>query len=201
MKVKVSFIIFLVLISAATILAQKNLNPPAAIIYSAPKAVLIKDFASPDKKFKAAFPGIPIVENFDGKGYSSTVYMVLLNGSNEVVNVIQYSENAEANMDKILANTRETIANSSGTIYNGTVEKAKITEEKDIQVGNFKGKQFSYELGLENHKVRFVFNKETVYEIRTSVTNWHMLKEMNKPKAAEFEKESERFFNSFQIIN
>ena len=84
-------------------------------------------------------------------------------------------------------------------IYNGTEQKAKITEEKDIQLGNYKGKEFSYELGLEYHKVRFVFVKERIYQISTFVTNWHMLKNMTQPKAAEFENEAKRFFDSFQI--
>lgn len=191
--------IALFIFSSIAVWAQKM--PPPPLIYSAPKPAEIKEFISPDRKFKVSFPGIPRVEKEANEVYSGSVYFVIRAGSNSIVNEIVYKENMEQKMDQFLERYKESILNSPNVSYGKTYPKAKIIVEKDIQIGDLKGKEFAYELVMQYYKVRVLFMKERVYEIKTDVTNWHILKDSMKDKVAEFDKESERFFNSFQILD
>ncbi|MBS1796427.1 MAG: hypothetical protein JSS81_21435 [Acidobacteria bacterium] len=178
--------------------AQKT--PPPPTIYSAPNPSEIKEFISDQDGFKVSFPGIPKAQESTKNETRIRSYSVNREGSNSMVSVMEFKPGAEFDTDQFIASYKEGILNLSTTLYGQNFPNAKIVLEKDFQSGKNKGKEFHYEWLMMFYKVRLLFVDKKVYEVLVNVSNWHILKDMRKEKVEEFERESERFLNSFQVL-
>jgi hypothetical protein len=168
--------------------AQNPFPPPPPLIYSAPKDVDIKEFVSEEGKFKVSFAGAPKVEKNQTSEAITTNYKIYRQGSNSVVATNDFSIDLESIKDKFFELVKTNILKNT---------KAKITEEKEIQIDGKTGKEFVVDYGMTNLRIRILPVGKRVYEINSDVTNWHIIGEKTKK---EFEKETERFFNSFRLI-
>lgn len=196
------FLFFICLgLGGASTLAQDSLPPPPPppLIYSAPQDADFKEFISKDAGFSISFPGTPDSKVVQGEGFVLTYFKTRRKGSNSIVTLIEYKKNVAEKADKIIERYRETILNHPLTIGKSQYP-SKITRDNEINSGGFIGREIEYVSDLEFTKIRLLFSGKRVYEIKTDVTNWHILNQFHKEIVADFEKESARFFNSFKII-
>ncbi|HEX8735299.1 MAG TPA: hypothetical protein VF721_08265 [Pyrinomonadaceae bacterium] len=186
--------------SSLAILAQDYEAPPPPLIYLAPRADEIKEFVSKENNFSISFPGVPKTAAKKTEESTENVFSVYRSGSNSIVSVWEFKNDVENNREEILERYRKGILNFP---FPGGAEKVKptMTSENDFQIGKYKGREFAYEAGLKFTKVRLLFVGKRIYEIKTDVTNWHILSEYQKANARDFERETERFFSSFRLLN
>jgi hypothetical protein len=169
--------------------AQEPPPPPPPLIYKAPDKSDFKEIVSEDERFQITFPGIPKITKQDLENAFVTIYSVYRQGSNSVVNTYDFKFDIEENKEKIFELFKNSILKNT---------KAKIESEKEIQIEGIPGKEFDVHNNLQYQKVRIFVSGNTLYEIATDVTNWHIIGDSTKKL---FFDESERFFNSFKIIN
>ena len=197
---KLVLAILLLSFSSLPISAQDD-SPPPPLIYLAPRADEIKEFASKENNFSIGFPGVPKVDTKPAKEFTSAIFRVYRHGSSSLVSVWQFKKNVENRQEEILKKYRESILNLAPPFPGAQFPKPSIISETDIQIGKYKGKELAYEADLRFVRVRLLFVGKRVYEIKTDVTNWHILTKYQKDKAADFAKETERFFSSFRLLN
>src|SRR5215213_6433618 len=184
--------------SSLAILAQNDEPPPPVLIYSAPRAAEIKEFVSKENNFSISFPGVPKAAAKKTEESTENVFSVYRYGSNSIVTVWEFKNDVENRREEILERYRKGILNVPFPI-GGEKLKPSMISENDIQTGKYKGKELAYEADLKFTRVRLLFVGKRIYEIKTDVTNWHLLSEHFKDKVSDFEKETERFFSSFQL--
>ena len=167
-------------------------EPPAPLIYSAPDKSKIVSYLSEKSGFKLDFPGKPEIVEKKIDAAQVTFYSVKLKGANEIAMISDFDFDVETKLEKtdIFDQVKQNYL---------AFENAELAYEKDIDHNGLKGKEFGVKLFLEFYKVRAFVKNGRVYELISTVTNWGILEKYNKQKAAEFENESERFFNSFKI--
>ena len=173
--------------------------PPPPLIYSAPQVSDIKEFVSKDAGFSASFPGIPDSKVLQGEGFVLTYFKTRRKGSNSTVTLIEYKEHIESKAEKIIEKYRESILNNP-LVIGKSQYPSRITSDRETNVDGIKVREIDYTSDLEFTKIRLLFIANRVYELKTDVTNWHLLNQYHKEIVADFEKETARFFNSFKII-
>lgn len=192
MKKHLLLITFLILISGgSSIFAQSPPPPPPPLIYSAPAKSELKEFVSEDKTFQITFPGVPKIAKEKINDGNFTGYSVYRQGSNSIVNTVDYDFEVEGQSEKVFENIRASFLQ---------ISKTTIEAEKDIEVDNVSGKEFDVLQDYNYQKIRILIVGKRIYELRNDVTNWHILSKFNKEKVAEFEEETKRFFASFKIL-
>lgn len=164
--------------------------PPAPLIYNAPNKSELKEFVSEDKTFQITFPGVPKVFKQENSGAKIISYLVCRKGSNSAVNVYEYEFELD-DSEKIFQIVKDNLLK---------ISKTKIETEKDIKVGDFTGKEFEVSREYLFQKIRIVISGRRLYEVKSDVTNWHILSKYNQEKAADFRSEAEQFFVSFKIL-
>ena len=164
--------------------------PPPPLIYKAPAIGELKEFVSEDKTFQITFPGVPKVFKQEISGAKIVNYGLYRQGSNSVVNAYDY-EYELSDSEKIYQIVRDNLLK---------VPNTKIESEKDIKVGDLAGKEFDVLRDFNFQKIRILVSGSRLYEIKSDVTNWHILSKYNQEKVADFRNETERFFASFKIL-
>jgi hypothetical protein len=178
----------------------QDMPPPPPLIWAPPSETDIKEFVSKELGFKISFPGEPKLEKKQIDGVDESFLKVYRKGSNSIVRVLTYKNKVEKSRDEIVKNYRESIMNSPPPYFGAKVQKPEITSENEFKIGKYKGIEFIYKFDLRFAKVRLLFVDKRVYEIKTDVTNWHILTQSFKNKVEEFDKETKRFLDSFQLI-
>jgi len=180
---------FVVNICGLSALAQPP-PPPPPLIYKAPEKSDLKEFVSEDKTFQITFPGVPQKTRQEIENGTVTSYQVYRQGSNSIVNAVDFSIDLEINKEKIY-----------GIIKNNLLKipKSTIEAERMIVIDGKAGKEFDVLQDYHYSKVRIFIIGKRIYEIRSDVTNWHILSKYNTDKITEFKKETERFFESFKL--
>lgn len=171
-----------------TILGDKSVPPPAPLIYKAPEQKDLRDFVFEDKTFQATFPDIPAVRKQNVENGAITSYRTYRQGSFSIVNTIDLIVDAENNREKIYENVRNSFSKTP---------KTTVEAEREFSVDGRTGKEFDVLQDFLYFKVRVLIVGARVYEIRNTVTNWHIIGEATKKR---FFAETERFFNSFKHL-
>jgi len=184
-------ILLLLNCAAVSVFAQKTMPPPRALIYSAPDTKELSEFTSTENNFKAVFPGKPKVIKQDSEEVSVTVFRVYRQGSNSVLNVYEFKNDLEQIKENVYQMIKTTLLKTPD---------AKIEAERDVQTNGIGAKEFDvlHDLQFQRNRVLIVGNR--VYELKNDVTNWHIISKYNKEKAADFERETSRFFESFKLL-
>lgn len=177
------------IVGGTTVFAQSP--PPAPLIYKAPEKSDLKEFTAEDKTFQITFPGVPKITEQEIPNGKVTNYRVYRQGSNSIVNTIDY----------------EFELKDAGKIYEVVktnllkLPKLTVEAERDIKIdGVIVGKEFDVLQDYHFQKVRILIVGKRIYEIKSDVTNWHILSKYNKDKVTDFENETERFFASFKSL-
>lgn len=195
-------IIFLLtfLIMAKVILAQGPPPPPPPSIYSAPDKNEINEFVSIDNNFKISFPGKPVIEKDLKENVLSVSFTVKREASKSYVNIQKFSTNIENKKDDIFRSFKEYALNTPEPFKGANIPKPKLIEEKEVKLGSVSGIEFTYEANFQYTKARIFVVNDTIYEMVNYAANWHILSRFNPEKVEAFNKESERFLNSFKFI-
>lgn len=181
---------FVLNICGVIALAQTPPPPPPPLIYEAPEKSELKEFVSEDKSFQITFPGVPKITKQETGSGTITNYRVYRQGSNSIVNTIEFGGDVEINEEKIYELVRSSVAKTP---------KSTIQVEKDFQIDGKTGKEFEILRDYHFEKVRILIAGKRIYEIKSDVTNWHILSKYNNDKAIEFAEETRRFFDSFKL--
>ena len=184
------FLYFAVVFNIAgfAVFAQTPPPPPAPLIYTAPGKNELKEFIADDKTFSITFPGTPKVSTETAENAKVTIYRVYRSGSNSIVNTADFNFELENNKEKIY----ETIKNTYLKI-----PKSSLVAENDFEFDGKKGKEFEILQDYTFLIIRVLIAGTRIYELRSDVTNWHIISKYNKDKVAEFKNETRRFFASF----
>lgn len=176
--------------SKRTVVVQgnKNIPPPAPLIYKAPKADELKEFVAEDKTFRVTFPGVPKITGQKVKNGTLATYLVYRQGSNSIVNVADFDIDIESGREEIYASVRNDFLKTP---------KTTIEAEKDIRINGEPGKEFDVLQDYRYQKIRILIVGARIYEIKNDATNWHIVGNLTKQQ---FFSETERFFNSFSHI-
>lgn len=196
---KIITILFFCFTIAGKLLAQ-DMPPPPPLIWATPSETEIKEFVSKDLGFKISFPGNPKLETKQVDGVDESFFKVYRKGSNSIVRIFAYKKKVEKFRDEIVKNYRDSIMNSPPPYFGAKFPKPEIISENEFNLGKHKGIEFVYKFDLSFAKVRLLFVDKRVYEIKSDVTNWHILTQSYPKKVDEFDKETKRFFDSFQLI-
>ena len=165
---------------------------PPPLIYSAPEKSELKEFTAEDNTFQVTFPGIPKIAEQKITDGNITSYSTYRKGSNSIVNTIEYDFDVENQSKKIFENIKNTLLETP---------KLTIRAERNINFDGFSGKEFDVLQDYQYQKIRILIIGKRIYELRSDVTNWHILNQYQKEKIIEFEEETKRFFSSFKIKN
>lgn len=171
--------------------AQLPPPPPAPLIYKSPEKKDLQEYTASNKSFKAIFPGTPQVSENKEKISTSISYSVKRMGSLSLVLINEFDVNTEDKLSYVFESVK------SGLIK----QNLKIENEKDIKIDGIVGKEFSASDALTFQKARIFATGKRIYIILSDVTNWQILNNFHKDKVEEFNNETDRFFNSFKILN
>lgn len=176
--------------SRRTVIVQgnKNVPPPAPLIYKAPEKSELKEFVSEDKTFQITFPGVPKITRQKVENGTLATYLVYRQGSNSIVNVADFDIDIENGREEIYASIKNDFLKTP---------KTTIKAEKDIEINGESGKEFDVLQDYQYQKIRILIIGTRLYEIKSDVTNWHIIGDSTKKQ---FFSETERFFNSFSHI-
>jgi hypothetical protein len=105
-----------------------------------------------------------------------------------VVDTYDFAANMEENREKLFEAFKASFIKNS---------KATIETEKDIQIEGKPGKEIDVLDGYVYRKVRFFVSGRRLYEIKTDVTNWHIIGDLTKKSYFD---DTEKFFGSFIIL-
>ncbi len=187
---KTLFGIFLVMMVLGTAAAAQSAGDPPAAIFSAPKAAEIKEFVSEEDKFKVDFPGTPREAALHAHSNS---YIVSRAGSVAMIIVNEFPQDLDKKNNGALLLAAIMKSNSD-------VPEMKISDEKDITLGNHKAKEFTSTYTADGgtySQVRLIAAGKRMYQLNYTAQNWPMLSEQTKK---EFAAEAKRFFDSFKLI-
>ena len=81
-----------------------------------------------------------------------------------------------------------------------SIPHTSIDTENDVEIEGLPGKEFEVSDDLNHGRIRALFIGKRIYILTTSVTNWPFLTKSYPEKVVDFQKESDRFFNSFKIF-
>jgi hypothetical protein len=174
------------------LLGQTIRQPPAALIYSAPKKSEIKTFVSTDSGFSIDFSGAPDISARELQFGTVTKFNVKRIGSNAVVKVYDINPRSSGILD---AEKVFQLFKADYLAWPG----AKLAGENDFKLETFAGREYSIIAGIDFYKFRVLVRENKVYEIYISATNWQILNDSAKDAKKEFETETDRFFNSFKF--
>lgn len=164
--------------------------PPKPLIYKAPLNSDLKEFVSEDKTFQITFPGTPLASQQEIDNGKVVSYRVYRQGSNSVVNVVNYNfelADKEKTYEAIKANVLK-------------IPKSTVEAEKEVEINGLKAKEYDVSVDYHFLKIRVFIVGNRIYELRSDVTNWHILSKHSQEKVLEFKNETERFFNSFKVL-
>lgn len=183
-------LIFALSILNLTALAQKPLPPPPPkpLIYNAPDKTDLKEFIPEDKTFQITFPSAPTITKQEAENSSIISYRVYRQGSNSLVNIVEFKNNVEG--------IKETIYDLAKNSYL-KLPKSTIETEKDIQIDGREAREFDVLQDFNYQKNIILIVGSRVYEISSDVTNWHIIGDATKKQ---FFDETERFFSSFKHL-
>ena len=176
---------------ALTVMTQAPPPPPPPLIYKAPEKSDFKEFVSEDKTFEIVFPGVPKITKQEISNGVVTSYRVYRQGSNSIVNTVDYNFDLENQREKVYQTVKNNLTK---------IPKAVIETERDIKIDGITGKEYGISYDLQFQKLVILIVGRRVYELKSDVTNWHILSRYNKEKVADFENETKRFFASFNSI-
>ena len=166
-------------------------QPPAPLIYQAPAKIDLKEFVSKEKNFSIVFPGVPSTAKREMDPAQVSIFSVSGRGTNSTVTVIEF----QADLENSRENTFELF---KASLLKST--KLKIEAERNVTFDGKPAREFDITEGIKFYKVRIVVSGNRVYELKTDVTNWQILSKYNPERAADFEAESKRFFDSFKLL-
>jgi len=173
--------------------------PPKPAIFSAPKPSEIEEFTSGAGNFKISFPGKPQTDIVQKINLFITTYYLYREGSRSMVRVTEATTDLSANSVEITKNYEKRLEEAASRVSGASTYPLKLVSERDIKMSGLVGKEITYEAGLQFTKLRILFAGKIIYELMIDVTNWPLLKSSHKDTIVEFEKESDRFFNSFVL--
>lgn len=184
--------IFILNIGVSIALAQSPPSPPSSppppLIYKAPQKSELRTFYAGDKTFQITFPGMPLVSKKEAQNGLVTNYRVYRQGSNSIVNTNDFRVDLEQNKGKLFEIIKAHLLK---------VPKSRIEAEKDILIDGTSGKEFDVLFDYQYQKIRILIVGKRVYEIKSDITNWHIIGDNTKK---EFFAETDRFFNSFKFL-
>ena len=175
--------------------------PPPPLIYSPPDVSAIKEFSDTDNKFKVSFPGIPEKDTRVGEKVTTVAYKVNRKGSNSSVGIIVFPRPMDSYANELFASYREDLAELSVKAPRSLPSKvSNVVFERDIEIGGVKGREFGYEADYHFTQVAVFVVANRFYEVKTDVTNWHILKSHHPEIVKAFYAEADRFRNSFSLL-
>lgn len=166
-------------------------QPPAPLIYQAPGKNELKEFTSAEMNFSAVFPGVPKVEKRDMGQAQVSIFSVARPGSATTVTVFEFKSDLEDSRERTFELFKTSLINST---------KLKMEAERDLQFAGNAAKEFDFSEEIKFYKIRILVSGKRIYELKTDVTNWHILTKYNQARVADFENEKERFFESFKFL-
>ena len=163
--------------------------PPTPLIYKSPQKSDLEEFVSKDKTFQITFPGVPQVIEQSIEKALVTRYLVYRQGSNSIVTTTDFNFDLDDTKEKIYELVKDGLLKTP---------KSKLEAERKVQINGKTGREFDVLHSLQYQKVRIFVLGKRVYEIKSDVTNWHIIGDATKKQ---FFDETERFFNSFKFNN
>jgi hypothetical protein len=185
-------LLFIFIFAAVPVISQKlPKQPPRALIYQAPDKTSFQEYSSPEKNFSIVFPGVPKVDKRDLDRAQVTIFSVARSASQSTVTVFEFQGDLEDSREQTFELFRSSLQKSA---------KLKIEAERNILFDGKAAKEFDLSENLTFIKIRIIVSGNRIYEIKTDVLGWQNLNQFNKARAAEFENESKRFFDSFKLL-
>lgn len=185
-------LLFILIFAAVSGFSQKqSKQPPAPLIYQAPDKTALKEFTSPETNFSAVFPGVPKVVKRDMDPAQVTVFSVARTGSSSTVTVFEFQNDLEDSRERTFELFKGSLLKSA---------KLKLEAERNVQFNGKAAKEFDISEDLMFYKVRLIVSGNRIYELKTDVTNWHILTKYNQDRVIAFENETKRFFESFRLL-
>ena len=185
-------LLFILAFGAVPGFSQKtSKQPPAPLIYQAPAKTALKEFVSQEKNFSIVFPGVPTSGKRDLDPAEVTIFTVAGRGSNSIVTVIEFQGDLEDSRERTFDLFKASLLKSA---------KVKIEAERNVLFVGKPAKEFDISEDIKFYKIRIIISGNRIYELKTDVTNWHILSKYNPERAADFEIESKRFFDSFKLL-
>ncbi len=135
--------------SRRTVIVQgnKNVPPPAPLIYKAPEKSELKEFVSEDKTFQITFPGVPKITRQKVENGTLAIYLIYRQGSNSIVNVADFDIDIENGREEIYASIKNDFLKTP---------KTTIKAEKDIEINGESGKEFDVLQDYQYQKIRIL---------------------------------------------
>jgi hypothetical protein len=191
--------IFVSLVLCTFSTAQTPAPPPPALIYSAPDRNLIREFVDEENNFRAAFPGTPKKETSTGENVTVVSYKVSRKGSASSVSIGTFPTDVSSRAEQLIAAYKNELGKRTvkGLIPS---KPSNIAFERELQFGSVKGKEFGYESDLYFTQVAVFVLGNRMYEIKSDVTNWHILTDHYPEIVEAFYAEATRFRNSFSLL-
>jgi hypothetical protein len=186
---------------AQVALAQAPPPPPRPLIWSPPTATDLSEFLDGDSGFKAMFPGLPKKTASSPNNIAVTVYSVYRKGSTSAVTVTTFPSDIESRANDLYELYKQNLAifasKAPGRLPN---KKFVLNFDREVEVAGRKGREFGYVYDYYYTQAALLTVGNKVYEIRSDVTNWHILSDYNPEVGKAFVEEAERFRNSFSLV-
>ena len=192
--------VFLFCLSALAVAAQPP-PPPPPLIWEPPAATDLSEFSDTQSGFKVVFPGVPKKETVQSGELTNITAKLYRKGSNTSVAILRFPESIEVKKALIF----ESYKNHLGDLLERQDRPAagrsiEILFDRKLKIGGIEGREIGFSSGF--HFVHFaVFARGNVlFELKSDVTNWHILSKHKPERAAEFTSEASRFINSVQFF-
>lgn len=181
------FIVTILFLSLNSLLISGQDDPPAPLIYKAPQSSELIEFTPSDESFKVKFAGKPnIAEQELPNKALVKVYNTYKHGSTSSITTIDFP--FVIDKEDIYKRIKEDIVK---------LPKTEIKNEKSFTQGGIEGNELDVLQGFQYLKIKMILVENRFYEIKNTVTNWHILSDAKKK---EFFDETSRFFDSFNFI-
>lgn len=197
---KLLFFLLTVMIGVPGVFGQAPPPPPPPLIYSAPSAAEIKEFVETQYKFKVSFPAIPDKVLRTEGNVTQVVYTARRKGSNSSVAVVIFPADMTSHADRMYEAYKSDLAKLSVGGKWASSGKSVVTLDRELTVNGTEGREFGYESDLHFTHVAIFVKGNLFFEVKTDVTNWHILTKWHPDIVREFNSESARFIASFGFL-
>ena len=172
--------------------------PPPPLIYSPPDAKEIREFSDAESKFRVSFPGVPEKETSLGGKVPEVSYKMKRKGSNSSVTVLTFPTSMEPHREKLYESYRKDLAELTAKGPSGIPANVSVVSfDRELTVNGVKGREFGYESDFHFTHVAIFVRGNLFFEVKTDVTNWHILKHHYPEIVKAFDNEASRFIGSF----
>lgn len=174
------------IIGLSTELQAQN-SPPPPLIWTPPDSSEVTKYVSSTHGFSIDFIGTPAVA--ENRGVLS-FYTVRRKGSLMSVRVVHFTKEDLEKMTnlEIIQEIKAVYGTSHG------FEILKLTKEQDQAI------EFSSSNKYTFRRVKAEIRGDKLYELYIDVTNWHILQDYYKDRVDAFNREADRFFDSFRFL-